>query len=191
MTLEDLANIAEVIGLGAILISLVAIYIQQRKDHAFAQAESEREILQQVAHWFDDLLAHPEGLENIQSCLQSYHGATARAQAEFTQFILKAIIIAEQAVFMNSKNLVDDDSYMKLVMLPIMHLAMPGGREYWEHSKAAYGKKIVATIDEILEKSPPTVDEYYQVFPYFRPAAPAGTETADKTTNNIEQTDIV
>lgn len=42
MTLETIYYIGQTVAVGAILASLVAIYIQQRKDHAFAQAESQR-----------------------------------------------------------------------------------------------------------------------------------------------------
>lgn len=167
MTLETIYYITQIVAVGAILASLVAIYIQQRKDHAFAQAESEREILQQAAHWFDDLLAHPDGLQDLQASLRNYHGATPRAQAVLGQHMLKSVIIAEQAFFMHEQKLINYDSHMKLVMLPILHIATPGGRQYWDHTKAAFGTKIVAAIDKILEENPPSPDAFYKIFPYF------------------------
>jgi len=167
MTLETIYYIGQTIAVVAILASLVAIYIQQRKDHAFAQAESEREILQQTAHWFDDLLTYPEGLENLQASLQDYRGAPQRAQAELAQHMLKSVLIAEQAILMHEEKLINYDSHMKLVMLPILHIATPGGRQYWEDSKAAFGTNIVAVIDRILGENPPSAEAFYKIFPYF------------------------
>jgi len=167
MTLETIYYIGQTIAVGAILVSLVAIYIQQRKDHAFAQAESEREILQQTAHWFDDLLTHPEGLENLQVSQQDYRGTPQSAQAELAQHMLKSVLIAEQAILMHEEKLINYDSHMKLAMLPILHIATPGGRQYWEDSKAAFGTNIVAMIDKILRENPPSAEAFYKIFPYF------------------------
>ena len=191
MTLETIYYVGQTIAVGAILASLVAIYIQQRKDHAFAQAQCEREILQQTSHWFDDLLSHPTGLESIQSCLQNYHGATPRAQAEFSQYMLKSVTIAEQAVFMHEQKLMNYDSHLKLVMLPALHIVTRGGREYWEHTKAAFGEKVVAAIDAALKNDPPTIDMFNEIFPYFKhdsetavlptPATPGGAPDIGST----------
>ena len=184
--LENIYYIGQTVAVGAILASLVAIYVQQRKDHAFAQAESEREILQQTAHWFDDLLAHPGGLEVLQSSLQDYRSATPRAQAVLGQHMLKSVIIAEQAYFMNEQKLINYDSHTKLVMLPILHIATPGGRQYWEDTKAAYGAKIVAVIDKILEENPPSPDAFYEIFPYFGPSSEV---VAEMITQSGRETD--
>jgi hypothetical protein len=186
MSLETIYYVGQTVAVGAILASLVAIYIQQRKDHAFAQADSEREILQETAHWFDDLLAYPRGLEDLQSSLQDYHNATPRAQAVLAQHMLKSVTIAEQAFFMNEQKLINYDSHMKLVMLPILHISTPGGRQYWDNTKVAFGAKIVAVIDKILEENPPSPDAFYEIFPYFGPGRDAVAET---TTPSGRETD--
>ena len=53
MTLETVYYITQIIAVGAILASLVAIYIQQRKDHILARADSQREVLQLNSNIFD------------------------------------------------------------------------------------------------------------------------------------------
>jgi len=65
MTLEEIYYIGQTIAVLAILGSLAAIYWQQRKAHALARAESQREISQLASQWFDEVLAHPTGLENV------------------------------------------------------------------------------------------------------------------------------
>ena len=177
MTLVTVYYIGQTIAVGAILASLVAIYIQQRKDHAFAQAESQREILQQASQWFDQMLAHPSGLESVRRCLKSFRGATPREQAEFSQYMVRAVSLAEQATFMRKDKLIHDSSHVKLVMLPAMHIVTPGGREYWAAVRPAFGVDVVAAIDKVLEESPPPVDTLYQIFPYFHPDAEATEQT--------------
>ena len=75
MTLETVYYITQIIAVGAILASLVAIYIQQRKDHALAKAENQREILMQVERLTAPPTAHPKALENIRACVMDYEGA--------------------------------------------------------------------------------------------------------------------
>lgn len=168
MTLETIYYIGQTIAVGAILASLVAIYIQQRKDHALAKAESQREITQQASQWFDQLLAHPTGLQSVRHCLQSFHGATPREQAEFSQYMVKSVMLAEQAVYMQNDKLIDHNSHVKIVMLPVLHIVTPGGREYWADIKSAFGVDVVAAIDKVLAENPPPAETLFKVFPYFR-----------------------
>lgn len=173
MTLETLYYVTQIIAVGLILISLVAIYIQQRKDHTLARVENQRDILQQCAQWFDDMLSSPTGLESVRACVQNFRNADPRQQAEFEQFMIKSVMLAEQAYYMHEERLINDNSYQRIVMLPVTHLVTPGGREYWADVKSAYGPDVVRVIDELLETEAPPLDTVYQIFPYLRPRGEA------------------
>ena len=166
MTLEEIYYIGQTIAAVAILGSLVAIYWQQRKAHALATAESTREILEQTSRLFDDLLASPTGLESLEACSANYREASVRQKTEFAQWMLKHVMLAEQASFMLTDKLIDYNSHHKLIALPALYLATPGGREYWEDSKVAFGESVVASIDKILREDPVPVEEAVKIMPH-------------------------
>jgi len=89
MTLENIYYIGQTIAVGAILVSLVAIYIQQRKDHALARAEHQREILDSSTRLFDSIRFQPTGLESVRKCLVDFEGAEPDQQAEFGAFAMQ------------------------------------------------------------------------------------------------------
>ena len=65
MTLETIYYITQIIAVGAILASLVAIYIQQRKDHVLARAEHQRQILAEVPRYTELAATDPAALQSI------------------------------------------------------------------------------------------------------------------------------
>ncbi|MEL6706847.1 MAG: hypothetical protein AAFP79_01095 [Pseudomonadota bacterium] len=166
MTLEEIYFIGQTISAVAILGSLVAIYWQQRKAHALATAESTREILEQTSRLFDDLLASPTGLESLEACCADYRNAPVRQKTEFAQWMLKHVMLAEQANFMLTDKLIDYNAHHKLITLPALYLGTPGGREYWKDSKVAFGETVVAAIDKNLRENPIPIEEAVKIMPH-------------------------
>jgi len=168
MTLETIYYVTQIIAVVLILGSLIAIFIQQRKDHALAKAENQREILLKTTEWFDAMLSNPTGLASVQNCLVDFKSASSREKAEFMQYIVKVIVMAEQANFMKREGLIDDDSSLKFIAFAAMHLGTPGGAEYWNDAKIAYAKHVVEAIDERMANDPIAVDQFYKMFPLFK-----------------------
>ncbi|GAB5455649.1 MAG: hypothetical protein Hens2KO_18780 [Henriciella sp.] len=168
MSLETTYYITQIIAVVLILGSLIAIFIQQRKDHALAKAENQREILLKTTEWFDAMLSNPSGLESVQNCLLDFKSASSKEKAEFMQYIVKVIVMAEQASFMKREGLIDEDSGVKFIAFAAMHLGTPGGAEYWNDAKVAYANHVVDAIEERMRSDPISVDQFYKMFPLFK-----------------------
>ncbi|MEO1662414.1 MAG: hypothetical protein AAFR51_15605 [Pseudomonadota bacterium] len=168
MSLETTYYITQIIAVALILGSLIAIFIQQRKDHALAKAENQREILLKTTEWFDAMLSNPSGLESVQNCLLDFKSASSKEKAEFMQYIVKVIVMAEQASFMKREGLIDEDSGVKFIAFAAMHLGTPGGAEYWNDAKVAYANHVVEAIDKRMTTDPISVDQFYKMFPLFK-----------------------
>ena len=191
MTLETTYYITQIIAVVLILVSLVAIFIQQRKDHALAKAENQREILLKTTEWFDAMLSNPLGLESVQNCLLDFKSASSKEKAAFMQYIVKVIVMAEQANFMKREGLIDEDSGVKFIAFAAMHLGTPGGTEYWSNAKVAYANHVVEAIDEHMRSDPISVDQFYKMFPLFKidpdPKSVANGSSAPTVEANAEQ----
>ncbi|MEO0437025.1 MAG: hypothetical protein AAF098_08970 [Pseudomonadota bacterium] len=168
MKLETIYYITQIIAVVLILGSLIAIFIQQRKDHALARAENQREILMKTTEWFDAMLSSPTGLISVQRCLVDFKGASSREKAEFMQYVVKIIVMAEQASFMLRHGLIDDDSGLKFIAFAAMHLGTPGGSEYWNNAKSAFANHVVEAIDDRITNDPITLDQFHKMFPLFK-----------------------
>ena len=186
MSLETTYYITQIIAVVLILGSLIAIFIQQRKDHALAKAENQREILLKTTEWFDAMLSNPSGLESVQNCLLDFKSASSKEKAEFMQYIVKVIVMAEQASFMKREGLIDEDSGVKFIAFAAMHLGTPGGTEYWNDAKVAYANHVVEAIDERMRSDPISVDQFYKMFPLFKADSAPKSVTNGRFASSVE-----
>lgn len=168
MTLEAVYYITQIIAVGAILASLVAIYIQQRKDHVLARAENQRAILEQVESFMSIPLASPDALENIRACYVDYEGATPAQQASFAHLVHKAVSIAEASLYMRNDKLIAEASYKGFEGAALLSLVTPGGRQYWQRVRMAIGADIRDVLDSALRERT-DIPLVWEVFPQFAP----------------------
>lgn len=168
MTLETIYYIGQTIAVGAILISLVAIYIQQRKDHALARAENQREILREIENLTAIPLANPNALENIRACYFDYEGATSAQQADFAHVVHKAISIAETALYMRDEKLIAEASYKGMEGAALLSLVTPGGRQYWDRIRMFVGADIRGVLDRALRERK-DIPPIWDVLPQYAP----------------------
>ena len=134
MTLETIYYITQIIAVGAILASLVAIYIQQRKDHALARAEHQRQILAEVPRYLElDSDTTPAALESIRKCYQDFEERIT-SKTRLLSFILwhTGVNIAEMALYMRKDKLINEASYVGFENAALINLVTPGGKQYWQ-----------------------------------------------------------
>ena len=168
MTLETIYYIGQTIAVIAILASLVAIYIQQRKDHALARAEHQRQILSEVPRYFELAATNPAMLQSVRKCFVNFEGAYPQDQAVFVHFMHNAVNIAETALYMHKDKLINEASYVGFEGAVLMSLVTPGGKQYWQRARLAVGADIREALDKALaeRKDTPPVWEF---FPQFAP----------------------
>ena len=182
MTLETIYYIGQTIAVGAILASLVAIYIQQRKDHALAKAESQRQLLQLNSGAFDSLADHPTCLESVQACLVDFDSRSARQQVEFYKYLHPQIENAEIAVYLRQDNLINDSSCEKFIAWTAVLLSTPGGQQCWEQGKLVYGPEIVDALNTYMREHTSELEVVYKTvsFLHLQAGPAAETDSADE-----------
>ena len=166
MTLENIYYIGQTIAVGAILVSLVAIYIQQRKDHALARAEHQREILDSSTRLFDSIRLQPTGLESVRKCLVDFEGAEPDQQAEFGAFAMQTLLLAEKAMYADQDGLLVDAALEAYLNIAVFFIGTPGGRQYWARTNPMFGDEIKTLLDERLQATPDTLPNLLEVMPY-------------------------
>jgi len=165
MTLETTYYITQIFAVGLILASLVAIYIQQRKDHALARAETVRDLSKYARDFNLLLVTEPRVLESVRVCLKDYLSASAREQIDFLQFFQGAVHLAEQALFMEQDKLLPKSAFHKYCDILIAIVKTPGGREIWEQMKFAFTNQTRKYIDEQLGDTSNKIRPVWDIIP--------------------------
>ena len=165
MTLETIYYITQIIAVGLILVSLIAIYFQQRKDHALARAETVKDLTKSAMGYFDTLVSEPRTLESVRACLQNYVSATPREQIDFIQFFQFAVLLAEQAYFMDQEKLLPDSTMEKHIAFPLTILNTPGGRQLWQVAKNTFSDEISSHLDKQLRENGHNIPPVWEMLP--------------------------
>jgi len=150
MTLEIIYYITQIIAVGLILVSLLAIYVQQRKDHALARAETIRALTVFARDFNLILVTEPRVLESVQVCLRDYRSASSREQIDFLQFFQGAVHLSEQALFMEQEKLLPESTFHKYSDILLAITKTPGGRQIWQRMKYAFSNQVRIYIDKKL-----------------------------------------
>ena len=179
MTLETIYYITQIIAVGAILISLIAIYIQQRKDHILARAENQREILREIETLTGIPVGSPDALNNIRACYFDYEGATPAQQADFAHVVQKAISIAETALYMRNDKLIAESSYQGMEGAALLSLLTPGGQQYWKRMRLILGSDIREALDKAMRERT-DIPPIWEVLPQYAPDRDPPSQTDDQ-----------
>ena len=179
--LEAVYYVTQIIAVGAILASLVAIYMQQRKDHILARADSQREVLQLNSNIFDSWADDPIALKSFQACLLDYETASGHRQVQFCKYMHQLIMVSEIAVFLDRDGLINKNSYDKIIAWNATLIGTPGGRQYWEAAGLAYSANVVEALNAYIGAHPIGLETVYEIAPFLRPdpEAPASADESE------------
>ncbi|MBL4869557.1 MAG: hypothetical protein JKX72_01250 [Robiginitomaculum sp.] len=165
MTLESIYYMTQIVAVGLILVSLVAIYLQQRKDHALARAETVKDLTKSGMGYFNALVNEPRTLDSVRVCLQDYVSATPREQMDFIKFTQYAVLIAEQAYFMEQEKLLPGSGLQRHIAFPLAILNTPGGRQIWQLGKNSFSDEIRILLDKQLSENGHNIPPVWEIIP--------------------------
>ena len=165
MTLETIYYITQIVAVGLILVSLIAIYIQQRKDHALARAETVQNITKSAMGYFSVLVSEPRTLDSVRVCLQDYLSATPREQMDFLNFAHYALMMSEQAYFMDQDKLLANSTIHKYTAFPLAILNTPGGLQYWQLVKNSFSNEVRTLLDKQLSENGHNIPPIWEFIP--------------------------
>lgn len=148
MTFENLADLADIVGVIVVIASLIYVARELRQNTDMIRAESRNEIVHGHAQEILALLDYPSVLRAIletemdDSAARVHSWLTAHCRSrehEWFQFRNGAL---DQSAW---------ESYSSSI--PIV-LSGAKARAWWGHMKGAFNEGFVGHVDELLEKSP-------------------------------------
>jgi hypothetical protein len=161
VSLSDWANIAEVAGAIAVVVSLVYLAVQVRQNTVTIRNST---LHSNTALWSALLakVAEP-GMVEAYSV-----GATAKRDIDpllYTQFFLlcRSLFVAfENQYFQYRQGALDKDAYQGYERsISQQLLAFPGFRLWWQQSKDVFSPTFVAHVDDMIARVPQVAPDTY------------------------------
>ena len=175
MTLSDFADIAEIAGAVAVVVSLVYVAIQLRQNTDSVRSAT---LQANTALWSTLLsgLAEPGIVEAYATGLS---GRKDISRLQYTQFFLlcRGVFAAfENQHYQFRTGVLDEETYKGYERaISEQLLAFPGFRIWWEQSRSVFSPAFVTHVDEMIRNTPvATTDRYFEQWQAF----PRGQDTS-------------
>jgi hypothetical protein len=168
MEISTAANIAEIAGGVAILISLIYVGYQIRQSNRIATTAA----LQSVLDRFSDrslvgYLEHPE----IGEILTRGHNSTGLLSNHeiviFNAWLLREVIHMQNIMQLHKSGFLDSVDYQTWLAFTTAQITTPGGMESWNQQKVSLTPTIVETLEDYMQKNPDApslIDIYPSVY---------------------------
>jgi hypothetical protein len=155
--IDTAANIAEIAGGIAILVSLLYVGYQIRQSNRIASATALQAVLTGHAERNSIInLQHPEGEDATWRGYQSWNGLSVRDKRIFNNQMVVNILHVQNVIQFHEKGLVNDVDYKAWLTFIASIVVTPGGKEWWPSSKVMFTPTIVAVLDQFIADNPST-----------------------------------
>jgi hypothetical protein len=163
VTLSDLADIAEIAGAIAVVVSLVYLAIQVRQNTDSVRSAT----LQANTALWSSLLSGLAERGTVEAYAAGLSGSKDISPMQYTQFFLlcRGLFAAfENQHYQFRRGVLDRETYEGYERaISEQLLAFPGFRMWWEQSRSVFSPPFVAHVDEMIRRTPvATADKYFR-----------------------------
>ena len=164
MNWEAIGAAAEVFGVMAILISLIYVAVQIRQSNVVAQADAERQVLQNWMHALDSLVVDSETTDAFLRGLADFDGLTSVEKTRLSYKLIELNAVHHAIELMGEKGLVDEELVKQTENVMFSYVLTPGGRRWWDLN-GPFMPNFDA-IEERLKKEGDTFPSFLESLPY-------------------------
>lgn len=154
MTLENLANLADIVGVIIVIASLIYVARELHQNTDMMRAESRNEIVHSHQQEIFALIEHPEILKTL-------HGSDLDDSVVRVHSWLTAHCRAREHEWFQLRNgALDQSAWESYSSATPIVLSGPNARAWWNYMKVAFDESFVVHVDEMLKTSP--LNELYR-----------------------------
>ena len=170
MDINTAANIAEIGGGIAILVSLVYVGYQIRQSNRIASATALQAVLDGYAdRIMDPIIADGEMAELMNRGYMSWESLSAVEKTRFTIMQAREILHVQNVMQLHGKGLLDSVDFEAWKAYGAGSLITPGGKEAWKYNREQLTPTVVNLLEKYLEEHPDT-KSYIEMNDYRYPA---------------------
>jgi hypothetical protein len=155
MDMNTAANIAEIGGGIAILVSLVYVGYQIRQSNRIASATA----LQTVLDGFTERVVNPyiadaEMVEIAHRGNMSWESLSAVEKTQFANMQIRDVLHVQNVMQLHDKGLLDSVDFDAWKAYGAASLVTPGGKEVWKYNRESITPTVVTVLEKYVEEHP-------------------------------------
>ena len=160
MTLDQLANIGEIIGSIAVIISIIYLAIQIRTNTEAERTSTYQAVVSDFGAINNTMASTPELSHMFVEAMEDYHQLSSDEKARISQLFFQCFRYFENMFYQHRKGYLDEDVWTGWKRLMLTYYARPGFQTWWEHRRDVYSESFAIFLEtEKLDRKIPSYHE--------------------------------
>ena len=163
LKLSELANIAEVIGAFAVVVSLVYVGVQVNDSNSAVRSASVNDANVAVQEWYMQIGSDMQTSRLFYGALMSDEALTNEDEFQFIMMFHGVFLAFQNSYLMSEEGTIDSELVDGLTGAILAVKDTPGMKRYWRQRRATLHPRFVRYVDELLKQDGETPMEIYRV----------------------------
>ena len=158
MTLNDLANLGQIIGALAVVISLIYVALQIRQNTNAIRSATAQTVHEHFANWYQLIAADAELAQIAANGLRDYSSLSEQERVRFIATFMSFISYSQNAFLKWREGLLKPALWLGWEQVMMNLFGAPGGKVLWKERSYLFGEEFRRYIENDLMVRPPHPD---------------------------------
>jgi hypothetical protein len=158
MNLTDLANIGQVIGALAVVVSLIYVALQIRQNTNAVRSATAQTVHEHFANWYHLLASDPELSQIAANGLRDYSSLSEAERVRFIATFMSFLSYSQNAFLKWRDKLLAPQLWLGWEFVIMNLVCAPGGQALWKERAYMFGEEFRRYVENDLMKREPHPD---------------------------------
>jgi hypothetical protein len=155
MNLTDLANIGQVIGAIAVVISLIYVALQIRQNTNAVRAATAQSVHEHFANWYTTFASDASLSGVVISGLKDYGSLSETDKARLVAIFMAFLSYSQNAFLKWRQGLLAPSLWLGWEQVIMNLVCAPGGKAFWKERSYLFGEEFRRYVEDDLMKRTP------------------------------------
>jgi len=166
MSLNDLANIGQVIGAIAVVISLIYVALQIRQNTNAVRSATAQTVHEHFAKWYHLVAADDELSQIVANGLRDYASLSEKERVRFIATFMAFLSYSQNAFLKWREGLLASPLWLGWELVIMNLVCAPGGKALWQDRAYMFGDEFRRYIEnDVITRQPHPDAKPMGVFP--------------------------
>jgi hypothetical protein len=161
MTLDQLGNIGEIIGGIGVVISLLYLAMQIRKNTEAERTSTYQAIVSDFGALNNTMASTPELSHLFVQAMENYHQLSSDEKARISQLFFQCFRFFENMFYQHRKGYIDEEVWTGWKRLMLTYHSRPGFQTWWEHRRDVYSEPFAIFLE--TERLDHKITSYHEI----------------------------
>ena len=155
MNWEAIGALSEIIGAVAVVVSLIYLAVQIKRNTDLAKTEYHTSSASSAARFQDWKAANPENARIFRTGMLDFRALNADERVILDGVLLDVVLVFKDILEAHERGFMDSETYEAWRSFIGTNIGMPGARLWWEQARVMFIGKVQVTIDAAIRETPP------------------------------------